>query len=139
MECAATFDLAADGRHPDFTTGYLRCPACDLIASPGSVDYPITPDGRLGVGPIEVTCPFDGHRHQVTPAAFLIRDAVAVCRRPGCGATFAVPAAADELVCPHCHLHQQGSAPEADPQRRDQIRRVRADHARAVRAQLGRP
>ncbi|HEY6793462.1 MAG TPA: hypothetical protein VI248_02130 [Kineosporiaceae bacterium] len=130
------FDLAPSGR-PDFDTGYLRCPGCGVIATPATVDYPVTPDGRLADGrPIEVTCTFDGHRHQVTAAAFLPRDAVAGCRRPGCAATFPVPTAADEVVCPACRLHQDGPGLD-DQKRRDHVGQVYSAHAAALRARLG--
>jgi len=72
----------------------------------------------------------------VTAAAFLPRNAVAACRRPGCATTLPVPAAADEVVCPACSLHQNG--PGLDDQTcRDRVGQVYSAHAAALRARLG--
>jgi hypothetical protein len=50
--------------------------------------------------------------------------------------TFAVPAAADEVVCPGCRLHQPGPATVADPQRAAAVDRIRTAHLAAVQARL---
>jgi hypothetical protein len=109
-----------------------------VVSVPGAVTFRSTDDGRLVEDqPLQVTCTFDGHRHEVSVAQFLRRDVVVTCRRPDrCGLTFSVPAAADEVVCPHCRLHQQGPA-VADPARRDQVARIRSAHVAAQRARLG--
>lgn len=122
---------------PNLATGYLRCPRCGVVAVPGSTDYPIIRDGALDESrPIEVTCSHDGHRYQVGVTAFLPRDAARTCARPGCGTMITCPATADEVECPACHLHQPGPAVD-DAARRDQVRRVFADHAATLRARLG--
>jgi hypothetical protein len=129
------FDVSPQGR-PDFDTGYLRCPGCGVIAAPASVDYPVTPDGQLADGrPIEITCTFDGHRYQVTAEAFLPRETAAGCRRRRCATTFPVPAAADEVVCPTCRLHQDGPGLD-DEGRREEVARIYAAHAATLRARL---
>jgi hypothetical protein len=100
------------------------------------VDYPITLEGRLAEGrPLEVTCTFDGHRYEVTAAAFLPRDAIATCRHCGCATSFPVPAGADEVVCPVCRLHQDGPGLD-DGRRREEVGRVYSAHAAALRARL---
>lgn len=135
MVAVPAFDLGPDGR-PLFSTVYVRCPRCGVIAPPGSGEYRVARDGEMVPGPFKVSCAFDGHWHEVSPAEILPRDAVATCQRPGCGTTFPVPSAADQIACTVCRLHQDGPGLGAGG-RRDQVRAVYRAHAADQRARLG--
>jgi hypothetical protein len=135
---APAFDVI-EGR-PDFDTVYTRCPACDAVAACGSVDYVLTADGQMDLAhPVEISCVIAGHHYAVYTGAFLARDATRTCSRPSCAATFAVPAIADEVVCPHCRLHQPGPFIATDDHRTAYVDGVYAEHANTIRERLRRP
>jgi DNA-directed RNA polymerase subunit RPC12/RpoP len=111
------FDLV-NGR-PVSATIYTRCPACGVVAAAGSLDYALTgPDGAMDQErPVEIGCSLAGHHYTAHVEDFLARDAVRTCSRARCAHTFAVPAVADEVVCPQCRLHQAGPFSAVDDER----------------------
>ncbi|GII22537.1 hypothetical protein [Planosporangium mesophilum] len=124
-----------DGGLPDTTTVYLRCPCCAVLAVPLGLVY--APGDVGGISPdhvVEMTCGVCGADSVTTAAAIVAREAARVCAR--CRLSLAVPAAADEVVCPGCELHQRGPATLADPQRAAAVDRVRTANLAAVRARL---
>jgi DNA-directed RNA polymerase subunit RPC12/RpoP len=130
----APYAIGDDG-HPDTTTVYLRCPHCRVLTVPLGLTY--SPAGAGGISPdhpLEATCGACAADHDTTTAAIVPRDADRICAR--CGLTFAVPAAADEVVCPGCRLHQPGPATLADPQRADVVGRIQTAYLAAVQARL---
>ncbi len=107
MSAAAGYDIL-DGL-PDLATVYTRCPACGVVSAARRARSVAPPPGGSGAGwQVEVTCATAGHHYLVTAGSVLPRDGVKICSRPSCGSTFAVPADADEVVCPGCRLHQPG-------------------------------
>ena len=131
------FDVV-QGR-PDFDTVYTRCPACGVVAACGGVDYVLTDAGGMdSAHPVKISCVLAGHPYAVYSSAFLARDATRTCSRPSCGATFAVPATADEVVCPHCRLHQPGPFIGADKHRTAYVDGVYTQHMDTLRARLRR-
>jgi DNA-directed RNA polymerase subunit RPC12/RpoP len=130
----APYAIGDDGR-PDTTTVYLRCPYCRVLAVPLGLTY--SPAGAGGISsdhPIEATCGVCAADHDTTTAAIVARDADRACAR--CRLTFAVPIAADEVVCPGCRLDQPGPATLADPQRAAVVDRIRTAYLAAVQARL---
>jgi DNA-directed RNA polymerase subunit RPC12/RpoP len=118
------FDLDDRGV-PVQDTMYARCPTCGLVSSPTSTSYSVKPDGSfIPSTRIETTCTPGQHRFKAAPEDFLARDVDVRCVRPpgsrypaGCTAHFRVPAEADQVSCPECHLYQPGPAAIADPGR----------------------
>jgi DNA-directed RNA polymerase subunit RPC12/RpoP len=130
----APYAIGDDG-HPDTTTVYVRCPHCMVLAVPLGLTYsPADAGGISPDHPIEATCGVCAADHDTTTEAIVPRDADRACAR--CGLTFAVPAAADEVVCPGCRLHQPGPATLADPQRAASFDDIRTARLPAVQARL---
>jgi hypothetical protein len=130
----APYAIGDDG-HPDTTTVYLRCPDCTVLAVPLGLTH--TPGDAGGVSPdhpIEATCGACATDFAPTTAAIAPRDVDRVCAR--CRLAFAVPAAADEVVCPGCGLHQPGPATLADPWRAAAVDRILAGRHSVVHARL---
>ena len=132
------YQVRADGKGLDIDTVYSRCPRCSVVATSTGVSYAITTDGGFDPAhPLEVTCNAAGHRYSVTVAELLGHDATAHCVR--CGAGFAVPSVADQVVCPSCRLYQDAPFLHADDTRRAQLDRTRQAYYAQIRAVLGHP
>jgi hypothetical protein len=118
----APYAIGDDG-HPDTTTVCLQCPCCQVLAVPLGLAYAPADDG--GISPdhvVEVTCAVCAADFNTTAAAIVLRDADRACAR--CKLTFAVPATADDVVCPGFP-----TAPARPPQtRRPPARRCRRPH-----------
>jgi hypothetical protein len=117
----------------DIDTVYTRCPQCAIVATSTGVDYALTPAGGFDPGrPAAFTCLAGGHRYTTLVADFLPHDARCRCVR--CQIWFAVPAAADQVVCPSCRLYQDGPFLHPDDTRRGVLDDVRARYLARIRA-----
>ena len=124
-----------DDGYPDVLTIYLRCPYCSVLAVPLGVVYTPGPSGGIDPGHLLVaTCALCAADYTTTPAAVRPRDGERRCAR--CDVAVAVPADADEVICPACRLHQPGPAALVDAWRAAAVERVRAGYTGVVRARL---
>ena len=122
----------------DIDTVYTRCPQCSIVATSTGVSYVLTADGGFDdTQPIELSCIAAGHRYAVTAADFLPHDACGSCVR--CATVFAVPATADQVVCPSCRLYQDAPFLHLDDQRRGQLDGTRQQYLDKIRTVLGHP
>lgn len=130
-----SYQTRADGAGLDIDTVYTRCPQCGIVATSTGVSYAITADGGLDPAhPLEITCNAVGHRYSAAFIDLLAHDATATCVR--CDTVFAVPAVADQVVCPSCRLYQDGPFLHADDSRRAELDRTRQAHLAQIRAAL---
>ena len=124
---------------PDFDTAYTRCPVCSVVGACGSVEYALTSTWDWDQQqPVVIKCVMAAHTYSAYAEAFLLRDAVRVCSRPTCRATFAVPAIADQVICPQCRLYQPGPFIAVDDDRVTYVDGVQAEYDATVRARLNR-
>lgn len=133
--------LDPDGRL-DVDALYARCPSCGFVSA-RCASYVVTPDGTPDLSqPIRLSCGLC-IRDTLVPAvvSFLPRDDVRRCGQRGCDTDIACPAAADEVICLTCRMHQPG--PHVDADRRAWLDQMRADQLAGVhalmRARRGRP
>ena len=92
-------------------------------------NYALDTNG-VDAGTVYTTCPMCGI---VSPAASLEYTLLPGWNRPqACGHRFAVPAAADEICCPQCGVHQPVPA-AADPARAALVARSAAQFAAYAR------
>lgn len=100
---------------------YTRCPDCEFIGLPGSMDYTLTgplPDGDIDWSRhAHVSCMTCHARYDITADGVLQADATMVCKR--CTASVAYPSGAARVQCTGCGLFLVG--PDLDEAQRAEL------------------
>lgn len=133
-------NYALDANGVDADTVYTTCPVCGIVSPAASLEYTLLPGGDLDPAfPFRTGCTPGQHHYEATLDEILARDTDVTCiagpgwnRPQACGHRFAIPAAADEICCPQCGVHQPGPA-AADPARAALVARSAAQFAAYAR------